>query len=136
MSPGVDRELLAVLIALEPLGDRAQVYLNLRERTFDADRMREEPWSSGERVLIDVAASLWNTGTVDLGYIAAALSGRHLQAVVDATAIRAGHDVASNMTQAVARIGGASGRPAPATSASRGLPEDLLPRRESPGLSR
>lgn len=138
MSTGVDRELLAVLVALEPLGDRAQAYLNLRDRTFDADQMREEPWSSGERVLIDVAASLWNTGTVDLGYIAAALSGRYLQAVLDATAIRAGHDLASNVTRAVARIGGAAGRPcpSPATSASRGLPDDRLPRRESPGLGR
>jgi hypothetical protein len=66
--------------------------------------MLEEPWSSGERTLIDVAASLWNTGTVDLGYIACALGGRHLQAVLDATAIRAGHDLSSNMNRAVARI--------------------------------
>ena len=88
---GVDRELLAVLVALEPLDDRKWDYLNLRERTFLSDRMLQEPWSSGERILVDVAASLWNTGTVDLGYIACALSDRHLQAVIDATAMRAGH---------------------------------------------
>ena len=63
MSSGVDRELLAVQVALEPLDDRT-----------------------------DVAASLWNTGNVDLGYIACALGGRPLQAVLDATAVRAGHE--------------------------------------------
>lgn len=76
---GVDRELLAVLVALEPLDDRKWGYVNLTDRTFLSDRMLDEQsWSSGERILIDVAASLWNVGTVDLGYIACALSGRHL----------------------------------------------------------
>jgi hypothetical protein len=103
-SAGVDRELLAVLVALEPLDDRKWDYLDLRQRTFHSERMLEEPWSSGERTLIDVAASLWNTGTVDLGYIACALGGRHLQAVLDATAVRAGHELSSNMNRAVARI--------------------------------
>ena len=103
-SAGVDRELLAVLVALEPLDDRKWDYLNLRERTFLSDRMLQEPWSSGERILVDVAASLWNTGTVDLGYIACALSGPHLQAVIDATAVRAGHELTSNVSRAVARI--------------------------------
>lgn len=55
---GVDRELLAVLVALEPLDDRKWDYLNLRERTFHAYQMQEVPWSSGERILVDVAASL------------------------------------------------------------------------------
>lgn len=100
---GVDRELLAVLVALEPLDDRKWDYLNLRERTFHAYQMQEVPWSSGERILVDVAASLWNTGTVDLGYIACALSGPNLQAVIDATAVRAGHDLTSNVNRAVAR---------------------------------
>ena len=36
----------------------------------DADGMLAEPWSSGERVLVGVAASLWDTGRVDLGYVA------------------------------------------------------------------
>ena len=103
-SPGVDRELLAVLVAVEPLDDRKWDYLNLRERTFHADRMLQEPWSSGERALIDVAASLWKTRTVDLGYIATALGGRHRQAVIDATDIRAGRDLTSNVRRAVASI--------------------------------
>ena len=105
-SPSVDRELLAVLVALEPLDDRKWDYLNLTDRTFHADRMIDErSWSSGERILIDVAASLWNSGTVDLGYIACALSDRHLQAVIDATALRAGHNLTSNIDRAVALIG-------------------------------
>jgi hypothetical protein len=110
-SAGVDRELLAVLVALEPLDDRKWDYLDLQQRTFHSERMLQEPWSSGERTLIDVAASLWNTGTVDLGYIACALGGRHLQAVLDATAIRAGHDLTSNVSRAVARISQESRRP-------------------------
>ena len=103
---GVDRELLAVLVALEPLDDRKWGYVNLTDRTFLSVRMLDEQsWSSGERILIDVAASLWNIGTVDLGYIACALSGRHLQAVIDATAIRAGQNLSSNIDRAVACIG-------------------------------
>ena len=102
---GLDRELFAVLVALEPLDGRKWDYLNLTDRSFHADRMLEEQsWSSGERVLIQVAASLWNTGTVDLGYIACALGERHLQAVIDATALRAGQNLTSNVDLAVARI--------------------------------
>lgn len=104
-SRGVDdRELWAVLVALQPLDDRKWRYVDLVRRTFDADAMLAQPWSSGERVLIEVAASLWNTGTVDLGYIACALGDRHLQAVIDAVAIRAGREVRSDATQAVARV--------------------------------
>ena len=66
MSTGVDRELLAVLVALEPLDDRKWDYLRLSERTFHPDHMLQEPRSSRERVLINDAASLWDTGTVDL----------------------------------------------------------------------
>lgn len=108
-SPSADRELLAVLVALEHLDDRKWDYLNLTDRTFHADRMLDEhSWSSGERVLINVAASLWNIGTVDLGYIACALSERYLQAVIDATALRAGHNLSSNIARAVATIGTAT----------------------------
>lgn len=103
---GVDRELLAVLVALEPLDDRKWGYVSLTDRTFLPDRMLDEQsWSSGERILIDVAASLWNIGTVDLGHIACALSGRHLQAVMDATAIRSGQNLSSNIDRAVSCFG-------------------------------
>ena len=138
---GVDRELLAVVVALEPLDDRKWDYFNLLERTFHSDRMLEEPWSSGERVLIDVAASLWNTGTVDLGYIACALGGRHLQAVLDATAVRAGQELSSNMNRAVARISQATYRSAKGADrptqelADRRLTAETT-HRESRGLGR
>lgn len=98
-----DRELLAVLVALEPLDDRKWDYVDLTGRTFDADGMLAEPWSSGERVLVEVAASLWDTGKVDLGYIASAMGGRHFQAVVDALAVRAGHSFASAPDTAIRR---------------------------------
>ena len=103
-SAGVDRELLAVLVALEPRDSRKWDYLDLQRRTFHADAMLEQSWSSGERALIEVAQSLWNDGKVDLGYIACALDGRHLQAVLDATAVRAGQDLHSNTSRAVARL--------------------------------
>lgn len=106
-----DRELCAVLIALEPLDDRKWDFLDLARRTFDANGMLAEPWSSGERVLIEVAASLWDTGRVDLGYVASAMGGRHFQAVVDALAVRAGHSFASTPDIAIRRALG-DNRPA------------------------
>jgi hypothetical protein len=117
---GDDRELWAVLVALEPLDARKWNYVDLTRRTFDAERCLQEPWSSGERVLVEVAASLWNSGTVDLGYIACAMGGRHLQAVVDAVAIRAGKNVTSDIATAVRRVGEVR-RPAV------GRPRDLRP---------
>ncbi|MFN2539005.1 MAG: hypothetical protein ABR549_12790 [Mycobacteriales bacterium] len=100
-----DREMLAVLVTLEPLDDRKWDYVNLRDRTFDAEGFLEEPLSSGERVLVEVAASLWNTGKVDLGYIACAMGGRHLQSVIDAIAVRGDQVLVSNVTRAIARLG-------------------------------
>ena len=100
--PG-DRELWAVLVALEPLDSRKWEYLDTQRRTFHADAMLEESWSSGERVLIEVAQSLWNDGKVDLGYIACALGPRHIQAVLDATAIRAGQPLVSDTRAAIIR---------------------------------
>lgn len=99
-----DRELLAVLVALEPLDDRKWHYLDLTDRTFDAEGMLDQPWSSGERALVEVAASLWDTGKVDLGYIASGMGGRHFQAVVDALAVRAGHSFASTPDTAIRRV--------------------------------
>lgn len=114
-----DRELWSVLVALQPLDDRKWRHVDLIRRTFEADAMLSQPWSSGERVLVEVAASLWNTGTVDLGYIACALGDRHLQAVIDAVAVRAGREVRSDVTQAVARV---ETRPPPATASRQRQP--------------
>lgn len=114
-----DREMWAVLVALEPLDARKWSYVDLTRRTFDAERCLQEPWSSGERVLVEVAASLWNSGTVDLGYIACAMGGRHLQAVVDAIAIRAGQNVTSDIATAVRRVGEVR---RPAVGRSRDIP--------------
>ncbi len=99
-----DRELWAVLVALEPLDDRKGRYLDLQRRTFDAEGLLAQPWSSGERVLVEVAASLWNDGKVDLGYIACAIGGRHFQAIIDALAVRSGHSIASHTDTAVSRV--------------------------------
>jgi len=99
-----DRELWSVLVALEPLDSRKWTYLDLRDRTFHVDDMLQDSWSSGERALIEVAQSLWNDGKVDLGYLACALGPKHLQAVIDATAIRAGQPLASDTRGAIRRI--------------------------------
>jgi hypothetical protein len=104
---GNDRELWAVLVALEPLDSRKWHYLDLQARTFHAEEMLDELWSSGERALIEVAQSLWNDGRVDLGYLACSLGPRNLQAVLDATAIRAGQPLASDTATAIRRVGGA-----------------------------
>jgi hypothetical protein len=99
-----DRELWAVLVALGPLDARKWRYVDVNRRTFDAERCLAQPWSSGERALVEVAASLWDSGTVDLGYIACAVGGQHFQAVVDALAIRAGRSVTSNVRTAIRRV--------------------------------
>jgi hypothetical protein len=101
-------------------------YLNLRDRTFDADGLLDEPLGSGERVLVEAAASLWNTGKVDVGYIACAMGGCHLQAIIDAIAIQGGQTLASDADRAIARITGDSGRP---VQRDREVPDH-------PGLSR
>lgn len=125
---GDDRQLWAVLVALEPLDARKWRYVDLARRTFDAERCLQQPWSSGERALVEVAASLWSSGTVDLGHIACAIGGRHFQAVVDAIAIRAGHSVASDADAAVRRV--ASAR-LPATHGTRDIPDGHQVRRRA-----
>lgn len=134
-----DRELWAVLIALEPLDSRKWDYLDLRHRTFQAEQMLEEPWSSGERALIEVAQSLWNAGRVDLGYLACALGPKHLQAVVDATAIRAGQPLASDTRSAIGRVAAVElrrGGSRPVTSDEQRRDVATFERGQQPSLER
>lgn len=135
----LDRELLAVLVALEPLDNRKWHYLDVRRRTFDAEGLLEQPLSSGERVLVHVAASLWHSGTVDLGYIACAIGGRHLQAIIDALAVRAGHELASHADNALARLLGPTSHSQLARETRRGTEHgwslaDPLPDRPRDGI--
>jgi hypothetical protein len=100
-----DPELEAVLIALAPLGERGLAYVDVRRRTFYAEGMLDaEGWSSGERVLIKVAGSLWNTGTVDLGYIATGVDGRFFDAIVNALAARRGRNFATDYVRALSGV--------------------------------
>jgi hypothetical protein len=94
---------LSVMVALEPLDERKWDYLDLGRRTFDAEGLLAQPLSSGERVLVEVAASLWDTGKVDLGYVARAMGGRHFHAIIDALAVRAGHGFTSTPEAAIER---------------------------------
>jgi hypothetical protein len=82
----IDRELVAVITALEPLGDRIFPAIQ-SSRTCDFAALREQGWSSGERILIDVAEALW-TGrpvSIDLAYLAS-MSDSFLLAALDAMA--------------------------------------------------
>lgn len=94
----LDREVLAVRVALQPIENDSRlrpVWRRLDERReFDADEVIENGgWSSGERVLIEFAGALWKgAGTVDIGYIASALSDRFLHACLGALAAYAGRD--------------------------------------------
>lgn len=108
----------AVLVALEPLDARKWRYVDLSRGTLDAERCLLQPWSSGERALVEVAASLWSSGTVDLGYIACAMGGQHFQAVVGAIAIRGGLSVTSDADTAVRRVATAQ---LPASDRTRGI---------------
>jgi hypothetical protein len=86
-STAIDRELVSVLIALDPLGDRISHAIRPAARSCDFDELRANGWSSGERILIDVAEALW-TGrpvSIDLAYLAT-LSDSFLLAALDAMA--------------------------------------------------
>jgi hypothetical protein len=137
---GDDRELLAVLVALEPLDDRKWDYLDVERRTFDSDAMLDQPWSSGERVLVEVAASLWNAGRVDLGYVASGMGGRHFQAVIDALAVRSGQSFASTPDTAIERVLGETAQERPSAASRRrealAIEDRLVTRRTGPGLER
>jgi hypothetical protein len=56
-----DRELAATLHVLDAptLHQRTQRHVDTAKRTIDFEAMLAEPWSPGERALIDVACSLW-----------------------------------------------------------------------------
>jgi hypothetical protein len=102
-----DRELLAVLVTLAPLGDRALGYVRIREREFHAAEMLRVGWSSGERALIEWARALWRgEGTVDLGKIAS-LDERFLLAAMNGLAVYRGEDFGTFAETAIARALGA-----------------------------
>ena len=91
-----DREMLAVLVALAPLGSRTSFAIDIRARDCDFAALRRIGWSSGERALIELASALWKGhGDVDLGYICASLDGRFFQAAIDAMAVYRGKDLES-----------------------------------------
>lgn len=95
MTAVVDREVLAVLVALQPLEQDVRlerVFARLAQRReFDVEEVLDNGWSSGERVLIEWAGALWNgTGRVDIGYVACALGDQFRHAALGALAARSG----------------------------------------------
>ena len=97
-----DPELMSVLIALAPLGDRALSYVNLSRRELDP-RITDQAWSTGERVLVDLARALWTGhGQVDICYIACALGdGRFFHAALNAIAARGRRDFTTDYRDAL-----------------------------------
>lgn len=95
----VDREVLAVLTALEPLENDSRLRAALvrldRKREFDAQEVLDiGTWSSGERALIEWAGALWaGRGTVDIGYVAGHLDDRFLYACLGAIAAYSGREI-------------------------------------------
>jgi hypothetical protein len=101
----VDRELAAVLITLAPLGDRGLAYVDTVRREFRSDAALDVPWSTGERVLILVARSLWR-GTdvdVDLSYLAG-MSAPFFLAVMNGIAAYRGSDFTTDWSTALSDV--------------------------------
>lgn len=95
----VDREVLAVQTALEPIENDSRLTRIWRrlddKREFDLDEVLAiGTWSSGERVLIEWAGALWSgRGTVDIGYVASNLDARFLHACLAALAVYGNRDL-------------------------------------------
>jgi hypothetical protein len=97
MPRGADRELAALTCALAPLGGKAAAYVTGRDVDTTGLARAARKWSSGERLLVDVALALWRgTGPVDLGALVTTLDGPFWQAALDAVAARRGHGLHAN----------------------------------------
>lgn len=91
-----DAEVASVLICLAPLDDRLDRYRDrlLTHREFDVEECLDNGWSSGERVLIQLAGVLWQGhGQVDVSYVVTMLGGPFFQAAMDAIAARRQEDI-------------------------------------------
>lgn len=95
----IDREVLAVLTALEPLENDSRLAAALRrledKREFDVEEVLGiGTWSSGEVALIEWAGALWKgRGQVDIGYIAGSMGERFLFACLGSLAAYAGRSL-------------------------------------------
>lgn len=98
-----DAEVASVLIALAPLDARLDRHRErlLTRHEFDVEAVLDNGWSSGERVLIQLAGALWKGhGQVDLAYIACELGGSFFQAAMDALAARGQRDIRTDAASA------------------------------------
>jgi hypothetical protein len=98
-----DAEVASVLIALAPLDARLSPARErlLTRREFDVDAVLDHGWSSGERILIELAGCLWRGhGDVDLAYVACELGGPFFQAAMDAIAARGQRNIRTDVESA------------------------------------
>jgi hypothetical protein len=88
-----DRELGPALWLLSApgLAERTGPHVDLRRRRVDWEGLRGEPWSSGERELVELARALWRgAGEVHPGAWGARLDADHLGRVLEAIAMAGG----------------------------------------------
>lgn len=92
----IDREVLAVEVALRPLANDSRlrpVFDRLyNRREFDWHEVLDgSGWSTGEAALIRWAGALWDgTGVVDIGYLAGSLGDEYRNACIGALAAYSG----------------------------------------------
>ena len=88
-----DRELAATLHVLQApaLTGRVEQHIYLAERGIDFAALLEQPWSDGERALIETACTLWGRTAARLSALLFALDDPHFERVLDAIQIRRGH---------------------------------------------
>lgn len=76
-SGAVDRELTAALHVLDApiLRDRVAEHVDVAGRGIDFQAILEEPWSNGERSLIEMACSIWGRSEIADGRLSDLLHG-------------------------------------------------------------
>ncbi len=90
-----DRELAATLhvLAAPVLQGRVEDYIDISGRGIDFGALLEEPWSSSERAMIEIACTIWGrTDIVDasLSPILFTLDDANFACVIEASRIRRG----------------------------------------------
>lgn len=99
-----DHEMAAAVIALSTIsGDRGLAAVNVERREIDWNRL-DQAFSSGERVMCDVAFALWRSeGKVDLARVAA-LDPDWFDTVIAAMRARRGQVDVQRLNAVAARL--------------------------------
>ena len=90
-----DRELAATLHALAApmLGQRVEPYIDRERRAIDFPALLDQPWSHGERAMLEVACTLWGREDIAdarLWPVLYVMDDDNLARVIEAMLIRRG----------------------------------------------